>query len=433
MSEESFQCPKKNDGCNSSFPTFNDLLTHVQNECLYFGSKYYPLLPKVIKNPESYPTPNITKFVMCNEDPIEEELPDNYFFLPTQPQRNRILKKSDKQIRAGPQKFIKDKDISGTESLEISKCLLKSNIFTVFKTVIQKKVRYFAAYPNDKYEIVVKDLVELNLPPTLLKGHKDIITEIKFCKVNNNDYIYSCSYDNTCRSWKCSNWEMKDQILYNNWVTSCTVLNDKFKSGEDFVVLAGGFNPNYPIKKYNFEGQLKGEIKLKDNSTSISITHYHDEVNQKTYLFHSTENEKGSLINMFDFHSKALIKTFPADKYATKIEFHTDNSNFLVITYVDFKGTLRQFNVETGKLIKQVSMGSNCFDLISYDEEYFIVCGDHNDHPFKIIYKDGLQVVKTYPNMHNNVILNLAFIDLPLNGKTLITLGADKQIIMYKK
>ena len=71
---------------------------------------------------------------------------------------------------------------------------------------------------------------------------------------------------------------------------------------------------------------------------------------------------------------------------------------------------------ESGKMLKQFNIGTNCFDIISWDEEYFIVCGDHNEHSFKIVYKDDLQVVKTYPHFHNNVILNLAVIDIPTTG-----------------
>ncbi len=433
MADEYFSCPKKADGCDNSFHTFNELLNHVQNDCLYFGSKYFPLLPKVIKNPESYPTPNITKFLMTNEEPQEEEQPECFFFQPTQPQRNRILKKSDKQIKSGPQRFIKKEEVTDADDLEISKCLLKSNIFTVFKCS-GKKIKYCVAFPNSKFEIVIKDLLDLQAPPVILKGHKDYITELKQHKINNQEFLYSCSYDNTCRSWKCNTWEAKDIIYNTNWVTSCTILNDKFKSGEYYALLTGGFNPNHPIKFFTItDSQLKGEIKFKDGSTSVYITHFHDEVNQRTYLFNAVENEKGSSIQMYDFHHKAIIRTFPSDKYVTKIEFHIDNSNFLIITYVDFKGSLRQFNAESGKMIKTVNLGTNCFDLLSWDDEYFIACGDQNEQSFKIIYKDGLQIVKSYPHFHNNVILNLGMIELPNEGKTLITLGADKKIIIYKK
>ena len=174
MSDEYYVCPKKTEGCNSSYPTFNELLAHLQNECIYFGSKYYPLLPKQIKNPESFPVPNITKFLINNEEPIEEEKPELYFFQSTQPQRNRILKKSDKQIRAGPQKFIKDKEIPNTDSVEISKCLLKSGIMAIDKLYIdgfsnsssnninnpnnlnnnnvnKKKIKYLQTFPTEKY------------------------------------------------------------------------------------------------------------------------------------------------------------------------------------------------------------------------------------------------------------------------------------------
>ena len=71
----------------------------------------------------------------------------------------------------------------------------------------------------------------------------------------------------------------------------------KFKTGENFAAVSGGFNPNVPIKLFtldtsnnNVSNNLKSEIKIKDNSTSIFITHYHDEIQQKTYLFDSIEN-----------------------------------------------------------------------------------------------------------------------------------------------
>lgn len=433
MEESTFDCPKKKDGCDGVFVTFNDLLQHVQNDCKFFGSKYYPLLPTIIKNPESYPTPNITKFILNNEEPLDEEAPDSYLFVSTQPQRNRILKKSDKQIRAGPQRFVKDKELPNTENIEVSKCLLKSNIFVVFK-INGKKAKYLVVYPTEKFEIIIKDIVDFNVNPVSIKAHNDIITELKNYVINNSDYLLSCSYDTTCKIWKCSTWELAQTLSFGNWATSCTLLNDKFKSGLNFTAVCGGFNPNYPVKIYNFSnGEPSGEIKIKDGATSIAVCHYHDEVNQKTYVFLSSENEKGSSIQMFDFHSKTFLRSFPSDKYSTKVEFHIDNSNSLIITYVDFKGTLKQYNVDNGKLIKQVNLGTNCFDLISFDEEYFICCGDHNDNSFKIIYKDGLLIVKTYPQVHNNVILNLGYIDHPVNGKTLVTMGADKRISMFKK
>lgn len=427
-----FDCPKRKDGCESSYNSFNLLLQHVQNECLYFGSKYYPLLPKTIKNPEAYPTPNITKFILNNEEPIEEELPDSYLFLSTQPQRNRILKKSDKQIRAGPQRFIKDKDVPNTDSLEISKCMLKSSIFVVFRTG-NKKIKYLTAFPSDNYDIIVRDFVDLNVQPVVLKGHKDIITELRNFKLGNDDYLFSCSYDTTCKAWKCHNWELSFTLNFGNWVTSCTILNDKFKTGNYYIALCGGFNPNYPIKIYNFSAEQISEIKVKDSSTAIGICHYHDEVNQKTFFFISSDSDKGSALHMYDYHLKSLVRSFPSEKYCTKVEFYIDNSNNLIITYVDFKGILKQYNVNNGKLIKQVNLGTNCFDLISFDEEYFICCGDHNDNSFKVIYKDGLQVVKTYPQSHNNVILNLGFLEHPQYGKILLTMGADKKISIFKK
>lgn len=434
MSEENtvFECPKLKDGCTCSYQNFNDLLAHVQNECLYFGSKYYPLLPKSIKNPESYPTPNITKYIMKNEEPVLEEIPEMVFVNYTQPQKNRILKKSEKQIKAGPQRFIKEKDIPSTEHLEISKCMLKSNLFCVMK-LFGKKMRYLIAYATENFEICIKDIVDFNVNPIVIKAHKDIITEIKFHKIGNEDMISSCSYDNFFKLWKTSNWENYLSINFGSWVTSMTLLNDKFKLGQQYICLCGGFNANYPVKIYDIEGQLSGEVKIKEGFTSNSIYNFHDELNQRSYLFVSCENEKGSAILMFDFHVKSILRQFPSEKYCTKIEFNVDNSNTIIITYVDFKGQLKQFNVENGKLIKQINLGTNCFDLISYDEEYFICCGDYNDHSFKVIYKDGLQVVKTYSQAHNNVILNLAFIEHPTYGKCLLTLGADKKISIFKK
>lgn len=431
--EGNYDCPKRKEGCESAFTSFNDLLSHVQNECMYFGSKYYPLLPKIIKNPEAYPTPNITKFILNNEEPIDEELPDSYLISSTQPQRNRILKKSDKQIRAGPQKFIKEKELPNTENLEISKCMLKSNLMEVFKCT-GKKTRYIVAYPSDQYEIIIRDAVDFNVAAIVIKAHNDIITQIKYSKITGEDLLFSCSYDNTCKAWKCnSNWENSLTINFGNWVTSCAIINDKFKTGLNYIALCGGFNPNYPIKIYNFKTELANDFKVKEGSTSISICHYHDEVNQRTYLFISTDNEKGSCIYMHDFHSKILIRTFPSEKYCTKMEFHIDNSNSLIMTYVDFKGSLKQYNVDNGKVIRNCVLGTNCFDLISFDEEYFICCGDHNDNSFKIIYKDGLLIVKTYTQSHNNVILNMGYLEHHQLGKILITMGADKKISLFKK
>lgn len=55
------------------------------------------------------------------------------------------------------------------------------------------------------------------------------------------------------------------------------------------------------------------------------------------------------------------------------------------------------------------------------------------ENSFKIIYKDGLNIVKTYSQSHNNVVLNIAYFEHPTLGKTLITLGADKRIAIFKK
>ena len=54
--------------------------------------------------------------------------------------------------------------------------------------------------------------------------------------------------------------------------------------------------------------KLKSEIKIKDNFTFICIFHhFHDELQQKTYLFNSVENKKGSALLMFNFHYSQLI------------------------------------------------------------------------------------------------------------------------------
>lgn len=471
MLEENYLCPKKQEGCISNFDNFNNLLSHIQYDCSYFSSKYYPVLPKSIKNPDTHIINNITKYLLQNEEHTLEEKPDLYFIQSTQPQRNRILKKSDKQIKSGPQKFAKDKELLETENIEISKCILKSGIFAVEKISFdsclisnsnstytnKKRNKYLLAYPSNNYEIIIKDIIEITNQQIVLKGHKDYITEIKFFLIKSMSFLFSCSYDNTCNIWKISsslinsshinnkdtlniNFELIDTINYYNWANSVTCFVDKFKTGDDIAIISGGFSSNIPVRIYslyydksNYYNKCISDIKIKNNNISICVFHYHDEISQKTYIFNSVENESESSLLMFDFHSKKLLRTFPADKYVTKMQFYNDNINSIIITYVDFKGSLRQYNANTGKLIKQLNLGTNCFDLVSFDEEYFICCGDHNDHSFKIIYKDGLNLVKTYPHIHNNVILNLAVIDIVCIGKVLISLGADKQINIYKK
>ncbi len=444
MSVEYFSCSKKQEGCENSFHTLTELINHIQNDCLFFGSKYHPLLPSKIKNPISYPTVNISKYLMLNQQVNEEEQPDCFFFQPTQTQKNRMLKKSEKQISNGPQRF-KIKDEIRVFDAEISKCILKSNVFCCFsveslvdkeekeKEEKVKKMTYFIAYPNEQFNLVVLDM-EKKILPKVLTGHSDYINSVKYYKINKKDYLFTCSYDNTLRCWSCSAWEQKKNIInLSSWVNSFTILNDKFKTGENFSVAVGGFYPNFPIQVYSLsKHQVHSEIKVNDGYISMNIHHFHDETNQKTYIFNSVENEKNAFIQMYDFHHKAIIRTFHTERYSTKIELYNDSSNSLIIVYTDFKGNLRQCYAESGKVIKEVNLGKACFDFLVWDEDYFIVCGDNTDNSFKIVYKDSLQVVKTYANNHNGIIINIG-VFLVGDEKFLVTYGADRKINIYKK
>ena len=85
------------------------------------------------------------------------------------------------------------------------------------------------------------------------------------------DYLFSCSFDNTYKFWKLRaansnnnnnnyitniyNFILKDTIMYNNWVNSITVLNYKVNTGEEYVVLSGGINPNVHIKIYSLKNK----------------------------------------------------------------------------------------------------------------------------------------------------------------------------------
>lgn len=258
-----------------------------------------------------------------------------------------------------------------------------------------------------------------------LDFHSDTITEIGRIKVNNNYYLYSCSYDRYCVIWDMNSFSIYKKFFYSSWVLSCTSYNP-FNSYRNYIFVCGGFKPGEIIKAYDFDSENESfemRITPPSNKTPTIIRQYNlDEIS--SYLIVGTE--LGVL--MYELPKKSLILNYETRLPITCIKVNNFKNYYIYFT--ELNGILRVIDLKCRKVIKENCVGYTTIDLECIDDCSFLVSGDCKDCGFKIIYDQKPNMIKNYPGFHSKVILGMNIIETQ-NGNQLVTLGADNKIKFF--
>lgn len=405
--------------CSSKI-CYNDFFKHLEISCE--GFKTYSM--------KEYPSKQL-KQQLCKMNinakstPLTEQPDPDYQARVVQDHKSLSLAIHTKEHR--PQKkFTLVKEIE-VPSLAIGQIHLKSFQFCVFGLFFKGRyIKYHIAYRAENNNVEVIDLLENQICATL-KGHTDLVTEIKYIKTRKEyNLLLTSSYDGNLLIWEISTFKMVKKIESKSWVLSSTIATH---NDQDLIFVAGGYSKNSPIKTFELEsGELQYEINLKEDVIPIILEKY--QLNKMSYLFVGTDSENPKFY-IIDYGIKQIIKSFSMKNSISAIcVYSTTNSQLFAYTS-DYLGTITEFDVSKAKLNTEFSVGTNTLDLITYDDYYLMCCGDRNNS-VKSIIRHKHRVGKVFGDVHSKVILNVQKFNVQGFGSCLFTLSADKKIKMFK-
>lgn len=400
---------------------FRDLFKHLEIDCENFekGKQLY-------KNIDSKKKVFISKLNFNAIFTPVTETPDPKFeSLEFQEHPNLNLVTSSKNKGETKKiQFIKEIQIP---DLALGQIHLKSNQFCVFGLNIKNRyVRQFAAYRVDDYNVQIIDIAT-NQDCALLKGHTDLVTEIRYFK-SRKDYnlLFTCSYDGNVFIWDINTFTRLKSINFKTWTLS-VVIAPHFDN--ELVFVCGGYSKASPIKAYDLEsGDFRFELSLQGEAIPVILEKYQQGRNH--LLFCGTDSENPGIF-IFDYDGKQLIKSFSIKSVVTAFTLYSSTSSNLMLYSSDYYGTIREIDLYKMKLNTEFSVGQNLLDLLMWDD-YFMICCGEKTNSLKFLVRHKHKISKAYPNLHDKVVLNLQKMYFMGVGNCFFTLSADKTIKIFK-
>lgn len=264
---------------------------------------------------------------------------------------------------------------------------------------------------------------------TILVGHKDLVTEIRYFKTKKEyNLLLSCSYDCTLIIWEVSSFNKVKVIDFNTWAISALIAPLK---NEEFVFIAGGYSKNSPIKVYELEsGEFKFQLTYSKDIQGIPIIIQKYSQNKSNYIFAGTDNENPCFL-IFDYLRQTLLKWFQLKNAITSIvQFIATNNNVYVYTS-EYTGIIKEYDLLKLKVTTEFSGGHNVLDLLMWDDYYIFAVGEKTGN-IKSIIRHKHRVCKTYTDIHSKVVINIQKFYINGYGNCLFTLSADKKIKIFK-
>lgn len=400
--------------------SYRDIFQHLEYLCENFT--------KVVKTLKlsSKAKFQMSKFNIDAKATPEIDTPDPEFeALPFREQTDLHLASSSKDNRP-TKKLILVKEIE-VPDLSIGQIHLKSFQFCVFGLFIKSKyIKYHIAYRVEQNNIQVIDILT-DEPCAILKGHEDLITEIRYFKTKKEyNLLLSSSYDGNLFIWEVSTFNKVKEINTKSWVLSSVIAPHV---DQEYIFIAGGYSKNSPIKAYDLEtGQLKFEMSLREEATPVIVEKYQQ--GKVHFLFVGTDNENPGFY-IFDYAQKVLLKSFMIKQCVTSIVLYSSTNSQLFIYTSDYLGTIKEYDVLKLKLNTEFCVGQTALDLIMWDDYYLMSCGDRSNS-VKTIIRHKHRVAKTYSDLHEKVILNIQRLYVQGLGNCLFTLSSDKKIKLLR-
>lgn len=405
--------------CNLGI-NYIEYFKHLEYSCNNF--KTFPIISNYsIKEKQQFSKININS----KTTPFTESMDPEYQAREMQEHKNCFVASNTKEHRPN-KKLVLIKEIE-LPNLAIGQIHLKSYQFCVFGLCVKNRyIKYYIAYRGDSNGVEVIDLLDNSLCASL-RGHLDLVTEIKYFKTKKEyNLLLTSSYDSNLLIWEISTFKMVKKINNNSWVLSSIILN---YNDQELVFIAGGYSKNTPIKCYELEsGDKQYEINLNDDVIPIIIEKYTN--NKYTYLFVGTDAENPKFY-IIDYSTKMVYKSFNLKNTISAICLFSTNTSQLFAYTSDYLGLVSEFDVNKGKLNTEFSVGTNTLDLITYDDYYLMSCGDRNNS-IKSVIRHKHRVGKAFIDIHSKVILNIQKFLVTGYGNCLFTLSADKKIKMFK-
>lgn len=431
--QEILKCPLSHLGCSSVFIGSIPLILHLETECNYFISKASQNIRDQLEDSEIKEKQKLTKLLVNKVKGTSILETWDKSFQPQVMQTNYSVqtKKPDRFPKLNIFKKLECiKELDDVEDIELGSVPMKSNVACIFTTVKSKIQRTYLAFRlNFGFAIFVKELSGYNTKK--LEGHKDHISEIKYAKNERDDLLYSSSFDNSVIVWSVETFSALFRLEFGSWAISSSVVFLK-RQYCSLAFVCGGYFKKYPIKVYNLvNGSMEFEIKMTENISSEICDSYVDEDTGKYYLFVGSDNCDKPRIVWYDFKTKTQLDTFSASSNITciRVEFYNKTLNLI---YTDSSGSIKQVDLANGKVILDFKTNAPIIDLILWDSEYFIVCGNPRDNSIKIYTRAKTRLVKTFDNSHSRVVCNIFKCFMIHNGTCMISIGGDRKVKIQK-
>lgn len=262
-----------------------------------------------------------------------------------------------------------------------------------------------------------------------LEFHTSTITELNKHKIKNTYYLSSCSYDRYTVLWDMMRLTIYKKFFFGSWCLSCTVVNDKYNTLNEYVYICGGFKEGESVKAYNLETEeedLSKRLIIPSNLTTLIINHMHDNILGTTSIIIGTDG--GVLI--YDSKSKELLALYKTKHLITGLKVSL-NSRIRHIYFLEYGGIFRIMDPCNKKILKESKVGYTGLDLQFWDDNTYVICGDCEDCGFKLLYDGKNNLVNNFPNSHSKVVLSVSICDTSNYGRCLVTLGADNKIKIF--
>lgn len=435
LSSQIIKCPCTSLGCNYVSIGTRSIISHIENECIYFISKasrnFKEKIDKICTNKDRETLSRL--FINKVKSTPEIESYDRSF-KPEVMEKNYSLttKKADRFKKATVfKKLDLIRELDEGDEIDLSNVPMKSHLVCVFFTIKFKIARTFICYRSVKnFDIIVK---EINGSVTKkLEGHKDHISEIRSFKNDKEEtFIYSSSLDNFCILWHGDNLTMLYKFDFGTWIFSSSISIMK-KLNCTWLFCAGGYYKKYPIKIFSVNtGKFEYQINITENMSSEILESYVDEESGKYYCFVGSDNCDKPKVLWLDFKNNVTLGSFPALSNVTSLIVEYFNKS-LCILYSDSSGVIRQADLTSSKLIMDFKSNSTIIDLCVWDAEYLIACGNPKDNSIKIYTKTKTRLVKSFENSHSKVVCNISKTFNHNNGFVLVSVGGDRKFKMLK-
>ena len=293
------------------------------------------------------------------------------------------------------------------------------NSFIIIDSI--DKILYLI-YPNNKYSIILYDLIDNKKICEIKKAHKYYITNLRHYldKYDKKDLVISISIlDSNLKIWDINNLQCLQNFECNGYgylLSSCLLYED-----DQRYIITGIFKAN-SIYVYNFKGN---KIKEFDNGKCFCIDTYFDNLSSKNFIIAANEG----YLKSFDFKLNSLYQIYMyenEDKYdpiiiQNNIIVTGDKENKKLISSNTYANVLI-WDFHSGEFIKKIRVINKICNIIIclWNDEYlFVGCGDRS---IKLINLINDRVVKHFYK-HFHEVLTIKKFFHPKYGECLISQG----------